>query len=189
MREGLRKVGAPVDLIQHIEEPSIPRSQELMRQVDLVLATGGAVMVKAAYSSGTPAYGVGAGNPVIIVAEDADIQDSAEKITISNRVMKPYWGEGSARARAWKAIRYRQAHFEEGVEGFVEYAGGLRDNLQETLAKIKSSMSSCGAATIRDLHEHAELELVSALAIREGQVHDIFRPREEIAYHATSWGH
>ncbi len=83
MRQGLRKVGAPEDLIQFIEEPSIPRSQELMRQADLVLATGGAVMVKAAYSSGTPAYGVGAGNPVIIVAEDADIEDAAEKITIS----------------------------------------------------------------------------------------------------------
>ncbi len=83
MREGLRKAGAPLDLIQFIEEPSILRSQELMRQADLVLATGGAVMVKAAYSSGTPAYGVGAGNPVIIVAEDADIEDTAEKITIS----------------------------------------------------------------------------------------------------------
>jgi sulfoacetaldehyde dehydrogenase len=83
MREGLKKVGAPVDLIQYIEEPSIPSSQELMRQVDLVLATGGAVMVKAAYSSGTPSYGVGAGNPVVIVAEDADVPDAAEKIVIS----------------------------------------------------------------------------------------------------------
>ncbi len=54
-----------------------------MRQVDLVLATGGAVMVKAAYSSGTPSYGVGAGNPVVIVAEDADVPDAAEKIVIS----------------------------------------------------------------------------------------------------------
>jgi acyl-CoA reductase-like NAD-dependent aldehyde dehydrogenase len=54
-----------------------------MKQVDLVMATGGAAMVGAAYSSGTPAYGVGAGNPVIIIAEDADIADSAKKITIS----------------------------------------------------------------------------------------------------------
>ncbi|MCP4755592.1 MAG: aldehyde dehydrogenase family protein [Proteobacteria bacterium] len=83
MREGLKKVGAPVDLVQCINEPSIDMSQELMRQVDLVVATGGAPMVKAAYSSGTPAYGVGAGNPVIIVAEDADLADAAEKITIS----------------------------------------------------------------------------------------------------------
>jgi len=83
MREGLRRVGAPVDLVQYIEEPTVPLSQELMRQVDLVLATGGAVMVKAAYSSGKPAYGVGAGNPVIIVAEDADLADAAQKIRIS----------------------------------------------------------------------------------------------------------
>lgn len=83
MREGLKKVGAPLDLVQFIEEPSIALSQELMRQVDLVVATGGGAMVKAAYSSGTPAFGVGAGNPVIIVAEDADIPDAAEKITIS----------------------------------------------------------------------------------------------------------
>ncbi len=83
MREGLRQVGAPVDLVQFIEEPSVALSQELMRQVDLVLATGGAAMVKSAYSSGTPSYGVGAGNPVIIVAEDAELADAAEKIRIS----------------------------------------------------------------------------------------------------------
>ena len=65
MRDGLKKVGAPVDLVQYLKEPSIDMSQELMRQVDLVMATGGAPMVKAAYSSGTPAYAVGAGNPVI----------------------------------------------------------------------------------------------------------------------------
>jgi acyl-CoA reductase-like NAD-dependent aldehyde dehydrogenase len=83
MREGLKKVGAPEDLIQWIKEPSVPLSQELMAKVDLVLATGGGAMVKAAYSSGTPAYGVGPGNPVIIVAEDADIENAAEKIFIS----------------------------------------------------------------------------------------------------------
>jgi sulfoacetaldehyde dehydrogenase len=83
MRQGLRKVGAPEDLIQYIEEPSVELTGELMRQVDRVLATGGGAMVKAAYSCGTPAYGVGAGNPVIIVCEDADIKDAARKIRIS----------------------------------------------------------------------------------------------------------
>ncbi len=83
MREGLKKVGAPVDLVQYVEDSSKDRSQELMRQVDLVVATGGAGVVKAAYSSGTPAYGVGAGNATVIVAEDADINDSADKITAS----------------------------------------------------------------------------------------------------------
>jgi sulfoacetaldehyde dehydrogenase len=83
MRQGLRKVGAPEDLIQIIEEPSIEATNELMKQVDVVLATGGSAMVKAAYSSGTPAYGVGPGNSVQIVAEDANIQDAAQKIIAS----------------------------------------------------------------------------------------------------------
>ena len=83
MRKGLAKVGAPADLIQYIKEPSIELSNELMKQCDLVVATGGPAMVKAAYASGTPAYGVGAGNSVQIIAEDADIADAIKKVTIS----------------------------------------------------------------------------------------------------------
>jgi sulfoacetaldehyde dehydrogenase len=80
MWAGLRKVGAPLDLIQVIEEPSIDLSKELMSKVDLVIATGGGPMVKSAYSSGTPAYGVGAGNAVVIVDETADLAEAAKKI-------------------------------------------------------------------------------------------------------------
>ena len=80
MRKGLAQVGAPEDLIQCIEEPSIELTQELMREVDLVIATGGAGMVKAAYSSGKPAYGVGAGNAITIVDETADLDVAAKKI-------------------------------------------------------------------------------------------------------------
>lgn len=83
MRQGLKKVGAPEDLIQIIESPSIPLTGELMKQVDLVLATGGGAMVKAAYSSGTPAYGVGPGNSVQIIAEDADPVDAVRKVALS----------------------------------------------------------------------------------------------------------
>jgi sulfoacetaldehyde dehydrogenase len=85
MRQGLKKVGAPEDLIQIIEEPSIEATGELMKQVDVVLATGGGAMVKAAYSSGTPAYGVGPGNSCQIIAEDADAIDAANKIFISKK--------------------------------------------------------------------------------------------------------
>ena len=83
MRQGLKKVGAPEDLIQIVEEPSIEATGELMAQVDLVLATGGSAMVKAAYSSGTPAYGVGPGNSVQIIAEDANVQDAVAKVVLS----------------------------------------------------------------------------------------------------------
>ncbi len=83
MRAALKRVGAPEDLVQCVEEPSIERTGELMRQVDLVVATGGGPMVKAAYSSGTPAYGVGPGNAVQLLAEDADPEDAAAKIAVS----------------------------------------------------------------------------------------------------------
>ena len=83
MREGLARVEAPVDLLQIIEEPSLDKTRHLMEQVDLVLATGGSAMVKAAYSSGTPAYGVGPGNSCQIIAEDADLEDAIKKVTAS----------------------------------------------------------------------------------------------------------
>jgi len=102
-------------------------------------------------------------------------ESPTEKIRVSGRVMKPYWGEGSARARSWSPARYDQAGFLEGVEGFVEYAGELKDNLPELIIKLRAAMASCGCDTIAALHEKAELELVSALSIREGKVHDIIQ--------------
>ena len=80
MREACEKIGAPADLIQLIQKPSLAKTQELMRQADLIVATGGEAMVKAAYSSGTPAYGVGVGNSVHVVDETADIEDAAKTI-------------------------------------------------------------------------------------------------------------
>ena len=83
MREAIVKCGAPADLVQAIEIPSLELTNELMAQCDRVLATGGGAMVNAAYSSGTPALGVGVGNAVITVDETADLDDASEKIRIS----------------------------------------------------------------------------------------------------------
>ena len=80
MRQGCEQVGAPPDLIQIVQRPSIAKTGELMRQADLVVATGGAAMVKAAYSSGTPAFGVGVGNAVHVVDETGDLDDAAAMI-------------------------------------------------------------------------------------------------------------
>jgi sulfoacetaldehyde dehydrogenase len=80
MRAACEQVGAPADLVQSLPAPSLPKSQELMRQADLIVATGGAGMVRAAYSSGTPAYGVGVGNAVHVVDETADLADAAAAI-------------------------------------------------------------------------------------------------------------
>ncbi|MEZ5742603.1 MAG: aldehyde dehydrogenase family protein [Sphingomonadaceae bacterium] len=83
MRAALEKMGAPADLVIAIERPSVEGTNEVMKQCDRVLATGGGPMVKAAYSSGTPALGVGVGNAVITVDDTADLDDAAEKIRIS----------------------------------------------------------------------------------------------------------
>lgn len=83
MREALVACGAPADLVIGIENPSIELTNELMAQCDRVLATGGGAMVTAAYSSGTPALGVGVGNAVITVDATADLDDAAEKIRLS----------------------------------------------------------------------------------------------------------
>jgi len=80
IRATLKKAGWPEDLVINVEELSLEASKELMMQCDLVLATGGGPMVKAAYSSGTPSQGVGAGNAVCIVDETADLKDAADKI-------------------------------------------------------------------------------------------------------------
>lgn len=83
VRSVMKKYGAPEDLFLAIPEPSLAKTNELMKQCDLVIATGGSPMVKAAYSSGTPAYGVGAGNAQIVIDATADLADAAAKIKAS----------------------------------------------------------------------------------------------------------
>ena len=93
-----------------------------------------------------------------------------------NTYVKEYWGEGSNRARNWQ--RYdlggaKKLSFEEGVDSYIPYAGRLKDNLDVTIAKIKSTMCNCGSITIKELHEKARLTLVSDLSISEGSAHDV----------------
>ena len=98
------------------------------------------------------------------------------KISINGTLMKEYWGEGSNRARNWQ--RYdmggsAKLSFEEGVDSYVPYAGKLSDNVQRTLAKVRSTMCNCGALTIPELQKNAKLTLVSSVSIVEGGAHDV----------------
>ncbi|MGL5088355.1 MAG: bifunctional acetaldehyde-CoA/alcohol dehydrogenase [Cetobacterium sp.] len=81
--EAAVKAGAPKDIIGWIAEPSVQASNDLMKMADLILATGGPGMVKAAYSSGTPAIGVGAGNTPVIIDETAHIKMAVNSILLS----------------------------------------------------------------------------------------------------------
>jgi succinate-semialdehyde dehydrogenase len=79
-REILRRHGASEDLVQMVPNGSVETTQALMKAADVVVATGGGAMVKAAYSSGKPSYGVGAGNVPVIIDREVDLPDAIEKI-------------------------------------------------------------------------------------------------------------
>lgn len=132
LRDGLRKVGAPLDLIQTIEEPTLDLSKELMSKVDLVLATGGASMVKAAYSSGTPAYGVGAGNAVIIVDETAELKDAAEKIFLGKTF------DNATSCSSENSIVLQETIYEDMLDKLRSFGGYLCD--EDERKKLKSTM-------------------------------------------------
>jgi sulfoacetaldehyde dehydrogenase len=83
MRVALNELGVSEDVLQCVEQPSIPLANELMSICDLTIATGGPAMVRAAYSSGKPAYGVGAGNATMVIDETADVKEAARNTAIS----------------------------------------------------------------------------------------------------------
>lgn len=103
-------------------------------------------------------------------------ESPTRKLMVNGNYMKEYWGEGSNRARNWQ--RYdmggtENLKFEEGVDSFVPYAGKLKDNLDITLGKIKSTLSSCGVFNLDDLKHNAKITLVSSTSIIEGGAHDV----------------
>jgi len=103
-------------------------------------------------------------------------ESPTNRVMINGNYMKEYWGEGSSRARNWQ--RYdlggdKKLSFEEGVDSYVPYAGTLKDNVNASLAKVKSTMCNCGVLTIPDLQKNAKMTLVSATSIVEGGAHDV----------------
>jgi IMP dehydrogenase len=105
-------------------------------------------------------------------------ESPTNKIAINGNYYKEYWGEGSNRARNWQ--RYdlggdKKLSFEEGVDSYVPYAGTLKDNVNLSLSKVKSTMCNCGALTIPELQQKAKLTLVSSTSIIEGGAHDVIQ--------------
>jgi IMP dehydrogenase len=100
------------------------------------------------------------------------------KLRLNNVIVKEYWGEGSNRARNWQRYDYGGSKkaglvFEEGVDSYVPYAGRLKDNLDTTLAKVRSTMCNCGSLSIPELQSTARLTVASAVSIHEGGAHDV----------------
>jgi succinate-semialdehyde dehydrogenase len=85
MNEAIQKLGAPENLIQIMDQPAIELTQGLMKACDVIVATGGEGLVKAAYSSGKPAFGVGAGNVQAIIDRECDVEQAAKDIIMGRK--------------------------------------------------------------------------------------------------------
>ena len=111
-------------------------------------------------------------------------ESPTRKLKIGNNFVKEYWGEGSARARNWERYdlggKKTSMSFVEGVDSYVPYAGSLKENLDVTVKKIKSTMSNCGSTSISELHDKAKITLVSSTSIVEGGAHDVILKNENI---------
>jgi IMP dehydrogenase len=107
-------------------------------------------------------------------------ESPAPLVRVGGQFFKEYWGEGSARAR--NVTRYEHGGggklaFEEGVDGYVPYAGSLYDNVDTTIAKIKATMISCGATSLPDFHENAVLVPLSAQSFSQNTAEIQLRDR------------
>ena len=105
-------------------------------------------------------------------------ESPTNRVMVNGNYVKEYWGEGSSRARNWQ--RYDSGDssqvklsFEEGVDSYVPYAGTLRDNVTETLSKIRSTFCNCGALNLCEMREKAKITLVSPVTLIEGGAHDV----------------
>ncbi len=166
MRDAIKKCGAPEDLVIGIETPSLELTNELMAQCDRVLATGGGAMVNAAYSSGTPALGVGVGNAVITVDETADLDDAADKIKISKTL------DLAASCSSDNSVILVNDIYEDMLNKLKE-RGGYLVNEEEKDKLLK---------TIWDEEGHLNTAIVAQPASKIAEMADISIPEETEFY-------
>jgi len=133
MRAELEKIGLPADLVQVLPAPVNKQlTQQLMNQSDLVVCTGSQNNVRRAYSSGTPAIGVGAGNVPVIIDSTADLADAAEKIMLSKCF------DNATSCSSENSVTIVADVYEDAIKA-LEAAGGYRctaedkQKIQETL--------------------------------------------------------
>jgi len=129
----LESLGAPKNLIQIIEEPSIDKTNALMAAADVVVATGGMGMVKAAYSSGKPAFGVGAGNVQVIVDRDVDFVSTAKNI-ISGRTF-----DNGIICSGEQTVIAHEDDYDHVMKAFADQGGYLITD-QKDKAKLRETL-------------------------------------------------
>jgi sulfoacetaldehyde dehydrogenase len=131
-RKALKKIGAPVDLLQCIKHTSHEKTRELMAHCDFAVATGGAALVKVVYGAAKPAQTVGAGNVVSVVDETADIPATAHKIMLSKIA------NNSASCSSENAVAVYEGVYDQMIECLNAEGGYLcgteeRETLRKTM--------------------------------------------------------
>lgn len=115
------------------------------------------------------------------------LESPTPKISIGGRIYKPYWGEGSNRARNWqryinKAAKGENMKFEEGVDAYVPVVGSVKEVVSVTLAKLKSTMCNVGTLTLREFAEKSVLTRISEQSFVEGSAHNVLTLDKELPH-------
>ena len=147
MRDAIVAMGGPADLVQSIDVPSMEKTNELMNQCDRILATGGEAMVSAAYSSGTPALGVGVGNAVITVDDSADLDEAAEKIRTSKTL------DLAASCSSDNSVLVFESVYDEFLEKLKHEGGYVIDGADKQ--KLQDVLWKDGALNAKIVAQHA----------------------------------
>lgn len=132
MRDALEREGAPADIVQCLNTASVPMAKALMAAADLVIATGGQPMVRSAYSSGTPAYGVGAGNATMIFDETTNVEEAAHNTMLSKT---SDFGSGCS---ADGNLVIHESVYDAMLKALVKEGGYLANDGEKT--KLKEAM-------------------------------------------------
>jgi acetaldehyde dehydrogenase/alcohol dehydrogenase len=172
--EAAIKAGAPEDIIGWIDEPSVALSNQLMThdKVNLILATGGPGMVKAAYSSGKPAIGVGAGNTPIVIDETADI-----KRAVSSILMSKTFDNGVVCASE-QAVIVVDSIYKQVKERFASHGGYLLSKaqtaaMQDVILKNGGLNAAIVGQSAVDIAAMAGFEVPSTTKVLIGEVTEI----------------
>jgi len=142
-RRALKKIGAPVDLLQCIKNTSHEKTKELMKVCDFAVATGGAALVKVVYEAGKPCQTVGAGNVISIVDETVDIPSTAEKI------IKSKTANNSASCSSENAVAVYEGIYDEMIDELIAQGGYLCST--EEREKLRKFMWPDGKKLNRDV--------------------------------------
>lgn len=174
INEALSKLGAPEHLIQILDQQSRENTKNLISSADIVIATGGMGMVKAAYSSGKPALGVGAGNVQCIVDDDADIETAAPQI-IAGRIF-----DNGIVCSGEQSVILPESRYDEMIKAF-EKNGAFVITKPEDKEAIRNAMFPDG-----NMNRHAVGQSVQAVAKLAGLT--VPEDTKVIIVEADGWG-